>query len=110
MNSSGNPSGLWHMNLAHADITQGLAAASHLMACVRHGALHWKEQAILAKELKEALTSRSDSENSLTLLSQTIESRRTALKIKKEKQLRTAPDTDAGGPAAAPEKRRGGCS
>ena len=75
------------MNLAHADITQGLAAASHLMACVRHGALHWKEQAILAKELKEALTSRSDSENSLTLLSQTIESRRTALKIKKEKQL-----------------------
>ncbi len=87
VNSSGNPSGLWHMNLAHADITQGLAAASHLMACVRHGALHWKEQAILAKELKEALTSRSDSENSLTLLSQTIESRRTALKIKKEKQL-----------------------
>lgn len=85
--SSDRPSGLWHMNLAHADITQGLAAASHLMACVRHHALYWKEQAILEKELKEALTSWSGSDASLALLSQMIESRRSALKIKKEKQL-----------------------
>ncbi len=78
---------LWHMNLAHADITQGLAAASHLTACVRHHALYLKEQAILEKELKETLTSWNASGASPSLLSQTIESRRSALKIKKEKQL-----------------------
>lgn len=78
---------LWNMNLAHADVAQGLAAASHLMACVRHHALCWKEQAILEKELKEALASWSRKANQLTMLSQIIESRRSALKIKKEKQL-----------------------
>ena len=102
--------GLWNLNLTHADISQGLAVASHLMACIRHEALDWKEQSILEKELKEALTSwrqktiqtietaenmkstkhTEASENfrtSLTLLSQLIESRRTALKIKESKQL-----------------------
>lgn len=102
--------GLWNLNLAHADISQGLAVASHLMACIRHEALYWREQSILEKELKEALTSwrqkttqrieNTENRNSakstetsdnfrtpLTLLSQLIESRRAALKIKESKQL-----------------------
>lgn len=101
------PGGLWEMNLSHADITQALAAASHLMACVRHDALCWKEQSILEKELKEILASWTrksvqNTENTVLttvtsstdrphtpvfLLSQIIENRRAALKIKTEKQL-----------------------
>lgn len=84
---SGHASDLWNMNLTHADIAQGLAMASHLMAGVRHHALRWKEQSILEKELKEILDTWSRKSDQLTTLSQIIESRSSALKIKKEKQL-----------------------